>query len=135
MPNYVGGEHIMFAGGQGEITNIENRPNDGQLLHVYTTEGQIRKLPNGLPHIKRIDSIVDRLAAVQSDSQFRHKMSELDGVVWMVRYENDRIQAFSEKMTRINSRSKFTQPPMVGLLNRRLWASKDFKKLLVIIPT
>jgi len=62
-------------------------------------------------------------------------MSELDGAVWMVRYENDRIQAFSEKMTRINSRSKSTQPLTVALLKRRLWASKDFKKLLVIIPT
>lgn len=50
------GDHIKFAGGQGEITKIGKRSNGGQLLHVYTTEGQLRKLPSGLPHIERIAS-------------------------------------------------------------------------------
>ncbi|QRV16315.1 DEAD/DEAH box helicase family protein [Haloterrigena salifodinae] len=68
------GDHIKFAGGQGEITKIEDRPNGGQLLHVYTTEGQLRKLPSGLPHIERIDSIVDRLTARQTDSPIHHDL-------------------------------------------------------------
>ena len=76
MTNFEVGDHVKFAGGQGEITKIENRPNGGQLLHVYTTEGELRKLPSGLPHIERIDSIVDRLAAKQIDSPIHHDLLE-----------------------------------------------------------
>jgi len=76
MDDFHVGDHVRFAGGQGEITKIEDRPNGGQLLHVYTTEGQLRKLPSGLPHIKRIDSIVDRLAAKQIDSPLHHDLRE-----------------------------------------------------------
>ncbi len=74
MTDFEVGDHVKFAGGQGEITKIEDRPNGGQLLHVYTTEGQLRKLPSGLPHIERIDSIVDRLAAKQIDSPLHHDL-------------------------------------------------------------
>ncbi len=74
MTDFDVGDHIKFAGGQGEITKIEARPNGGQLLHVYTTEGQLRKLPNGLPHIERIDSILDRLTAQQIDSPVHHDL-------------------------------------------------------------
>ncbi|MFC7251079.1 helicase-related protein [Halomicroarcula sp. GCM10025324] len=76
MTNFEVGDHVKFAGGQGEVTKIEYRPNGGQLLHVYTTEGQLRKLPSGLPHIERIDSIVDRLAARQIDSPIHHDLRE-----------------------------------------------------------
>lgn len=58
-------DRVTFAGRQGKITNIEDRPNGGHLLHVYTTDGQLRKLPSGLPHIEKVDSIVDRLEAQQ----------------------------------------------------------------------
>ncbi|MDF9745027.1 DEAD/DEAH box helicase [Natrinema salsiterrestre] len=74
MTDFEVGEYVKFAGGQGEITKIEERPNGGQLLHVYTTEGQLRKLPSGLPHIERIDSIVDRLAARQIDSPIHYDL-------------------------------------------------------------
>jgi len=70
------GDHVKFAGGRGEITKIEDRPNDGHLLHVYTTEGQLRKLPSDLPHIERIDSIVDRLAARRIDSPVHYDLRE-----------------------------------------------------------
>jgi len=76
MTDFEVGDHVKFAGGQGEITKIEDRPNGGQLLHVYTTEGELRKLPSGLPHIERIDSIVDRLAARQVDSPIHHDLRE-----------------------------------------------------------
>ncbi len=64
---YNVGDNITFAGGKGEITKIDDRPNGSHLLHVYTTEGQLRKLPSGLSHVEKIDSIVDRLAAKQVD--------------------------------------------------------------------
>jgi SNF2 family DNA or RNA helicase len=76
MTDFKLSDHVRFAGGQGEITKIEDRPNGGQLLHVYTTEGQLRKLPGGLPHIEKIDSIVDRLAAKQIDSPLHHDLRE-----------------------------------------------------------
>ena len=76
MTDFQVGDHIKFAGGLGEITKIEDRPNGGHLLHVYTTEGQLRKLPSGLPHIERIDSIVDRLAAKQIDSPIHYDLRE-----------------------------------------------------------
>jgi len=76
MTDFEVGDHVKFAGGQGEITKIEDRPNGGQLLHVYTTEGELRKLPSGLPHIERIDSIIDRLAARQIDSPIHHDLRE-----------------------------------------------------------
>ncbi|ELY78236.1 helicase domain protein [Natrinema pallidum DSM 3751] len=76
MTNFEIGDHVKFAGGQGEITKIENRPNGGQLLHVYTTEGQSRKLLSGLPHIERIDSVVDRLEAGQIDPPLHYDLRE-----------------------------------------------------------
>ncbi|MCL9812609.1 DEAD/DEAH box helicase [Natranaeroarchaeum aerophilus] len=76
MSNFKAGEHIKFAGGRGEITKIEERPNGGHLLHVYTSEGQLRKLPSGLPHIKKLDSLVDRLAAGQSDAPLQYDLRE-----------------------------------------------------------
>jgi SNF2 family DNA or RNA helicase len=76
MTGFEVGDHVKFAGGQGEITKIEERPNSGQLLHVYTTEGQLRKLPSGLPHIEKVDSIVDCLAAKQVDSPLHHDLRE-----------------------------------------------------------
>ena len=57
------GDYVKSAGGRGEITKIEERPNGGHRLHVYTSEGQLRKLPSGLPHIEKLDSLVDRLGA------------------------------------------------------------------------
>ena len=68
--------HVTFAGGQGEITKIEERPNGSHLLHVYTTEGQLRKLPSGLPHIEKIESIINRLRAQQVDEPLHHNIRE-----------------------------------------------------------
>ncbi|SIS18350.1 DEAD/DEAH box helicase [Natronorubrum thiooxidans] len=76
MTKFVVGDHVKFAGGQGEITKIEERPNGSQLLHVYTAEGQLRKLPSGLPHIEKIDSIVDRLAAKQINDPIQYDLRE-----------------------------------------------------------
>lgn len=76
MTNYEVGDHVKFAGGQGEITKIEDRQNGGQLLHVYTKEGQLRKLPSGLPHIERLDSIIDRLTARKIDSPIHYDRRE-----------------------------------------------------------
>ena len=63
MTDFEVGDHITFAGRQGEITQIEERPNGSHLLHVYTTEGKRQPLPRGLPHIEKIESIVDRLTS------------------------------------------------------------------------
>jgi hypothetical protein len=60
------GDRINFSGSRGEITKNEERPNGGHLLHVYTSEGQLRRLPSGLPRIESLDSPVDRLAAGRS---------------------------------------------------------------------
>jgi SNF2 family DNA or RNA helicase len=76
MTSFEIGDHVKFAGGQGEITKIEDRPNGGQLLHVYTMEGQLRKLPSGLPHIEKVDSIVDRLEARQIDDPLHYDLRE-----------------------------------------------------------
>jgi SNF2 family DNA or RNA helicase len=76
MTSFEVGDRVKFAGGKGEITKIEDRPNGGRLLHVYTTEGELRKLPSGLPHIERIDSIVDRLAYRQIGSPIHHDLRE-----------------------------------------------------------
>lgn len=80
--NFSVGDHIKFAGGQGEITKIEPRSNGSHLLHVYTAEGQLRKLPSGLPHIERIDSIIDRISAPQVDEplhfELRNRAVQLD---------------------------------------------------------
>jgi NNP family nitrate/nitrite transporter-like MFS transporter len=46
MTDYEVGNHVTFAGGQGQITNIEDRPNGSHLHHVYTTDGQLRKQGN-----------------------------------------------------------------------------------------
>ncbi|WP_435317641.1 helicase-related protein [Haloarchaeobius sp. TZWSO28] len=76
MTEFKVGEYVKFAGGQGEITRIESRLNGGHLLHVYTKEGQLRKLPSGLPHIEKIDSIVDRLVAKQIDEPLHYDLRE-----------------------------------------------------------
>jgi len=76
MTDFEVGDHVKFAGGRGEITKIEERPNGGHLLHVYTSEGQLRKLPSGLPHIEKLDSLVDRLAAGQSDAPLHYDLRE-----------------------------------------------------------
>ena len=76
MTNFEVGGHIKSVGGQIEIAKIEDRPKGGQILHVYTTEGQIRKLPSGLPHIERTDSIIDRLAAGQIDPPIHYDLRE-----------------------------------------------------------
>lgn len=47
------------------------------IFHVYTTAGdQIQKCPFCLPHIERIDSVVDRLAARQIESPIHYDLSE-----------------------------------------------------------
>ena len=76
MTDFDIGEQIKFAGGRGEITKIEERPNGSHLLHVYTSEGQLRKLPSGLPHIEKLDSLIDRLAAGQSDAPLHYDLRE-----------------------------------------------------------
>ena len=76
MTDYEVGDQVTFAGGQGEISKIEQRPNGSHLLHVYTTEGELQKLPSGLPHIEKVDSIVDRLAAKQIDDPLHHDLRE-----------------------------------------------------------
>ena len=76
MTNFEVGDYVKFAGGRGELTKIEERPNGGHLLHVYTSEGQLRKLPSGLPHIEKLDSLVDRLAASQSDTPLHYDLRE-----------------------------------------------------------
>jgi hypothetical protein len=72
MTEFGVGNRVTFAGEIGEITKIDERPNDGRLLHVYTTEGQLRKFSSGLPHIEKINSVVDRLAAKQSDEPMHY---------------------------------------------------------------
>ncbi|OUJ18305.1 Superfamily II DNA/RNA helicase SNF2 family [Methanonatronarchaeum thermophilum] len=76
------GDRVKFAGGKGEVTKIEERPNGNHLLHVYTDEGQLRKLPSGLPHIEKMDSVVDRLKACEVDSpvhcDLRERATRLD---------------------------------------------------------
>lgn len=76
MTEFEIGDHVKFGGGWGEITKIEVRPNGGHLLHVYTTEGQLRKLSSRLPHIEKIDSSVDRLPAKQIDAHLHHDLRE-----------------------------------------------------------
>ena len=76
MSDFEIGDRVKFAGGRGEITKIEDRPNGSHLLHVYTTEGRLRKLPSGLPHIEKMDSIVDRLAAKRVDEPIHHDLRE-----------------------------------------------------------
>jgi len=76
MTDFEVGDQVKFAGGRGEITKIEERPNEGHLLHVYTSEGRLRKLPSGLPHIEKLDSLVDRLAAGQSDPPLHYNLRE-----------------------------------------------------------
>ena len=76
MSEYEVGDYVKVAGGRGEITKIEERPNAGHLLHVYTSEGQLRKLPSGLPHIEKLDSLIDRLAAGQSDAPLHYDLRE-----------------------------------------------------------
>ncbi len=76
MSDYKVGDYVKFSGGRGEITKIEERPNGGHLLHVYTSEGQLRKLPSGLPHIEKFDSLIDRLAAGQSDASLHYDLRE-----------------------------------------------------------
>ena len=76
MTDYEVGDQVTFAGGRGEISKIEERPNGSHLLHVYTTEGELQKLPSGLPHIEKIDSIVDRLTAKQVDDPVHHNLRE-----------------------------------------------------------
>ncbi len=76
MTDFDVGDQVTFAGGRGEISKIEERPNGSHLLHVYTTEGELQKLPSGLPHIEKIDSIVDRLTAKQVDDPVHHNLRE-----------------------------------------------------------
>ena len=63
-------------GGRGKITKIEERPNRGHLLHVYAPEGQLRKLFSGLPHVEKLDSLVGRLSAGQSDTPLHSDLRE-----------------------------------------------------------
>ena len=76
MIDYEIGDRIAFAGGQGEISKIEERPNGSHLLHIYTNDGELQKLPSGLPHIEKIDSIVDRLSTKQVDDPLHHDLRE-----------------------------------------------------------
>ena len=76
MIDYEVGDRVTFAGGRGEISKIEERPNGSHLLHVYTSEGKLQKLPSGLPHIEKVDSIVDRLTAKQIDDPVHHDLRE-----------------------------------------------------------
>lgn len=76
MTDFEVGDRVTFAGGEGEITRIEERPNGSHLLHVYTSDGQLRRLPSSLPHIEKIDSIVDRLAATDFDPPLHHDVRE-----------------------------------------------------------
>ena len=76
MTNYEVGDRVKFAGGRGEVSKIEERPNGSHLLHVYTSEGKLQKLPSGLPHIERVDSIVDRLTAKQIADPIHHDLRE-----------------------------------------------------------
>ena len=100
MSDFEVGDHVSFAGGQGTISKIEERPNGSHLLHVYTTDGQLNKLPSGLPHIERIDSIVDRLAADQVDSpthyDLRERATRLD-----LAYKYDRFLSLSSNRIEI----------------------------------
>ena len=74
MTDFEVGDRVTFAGGQGQITKIKEHPNGSQLLHVCTDEGQLRKLPSSLPHIEKLDTIVDRLAAAHIDQPLHHDL-------------------------------------------------------------
>jgi len=78
MTNFQVSDHVKFAGGTWERSRKSKaRPNGGHLLHVYTSEGpRSRKLPSGLSHIKKLDSLVDRLAAGQSDAPLHYDLRE-----------------------------------------------------------
>jgi len=106
MTDYAVGNHVTFAGGQGEITKIEERPNGSHLLHVYTTEGQLRKLPSGLPHIEKIDSIVDRLTAKRVDDpvhyDLRDRATRLD-----LAYRYDRFLSLTNNRIEIEPNLQF----------------------------
>ncbi len=76
MTDFEIGDQITFAGGKGEITKIEDRLNENHLLHVYTADGQLRKFPSGLPHLEKLDSIIDRLSSKQVDNPLHHDLRE-----------------------------------------------------------
>lgn len=76
MTDFEVGDKVTFAGGQGEISKIEERPSGNHLLHVYTSEGQLRRLPSSLPHIEKVDSIVDSLAAQDFDPPLHYDLRE-----------------------------------------------------------
>jgi hypothetical protein len=70
MTEFNSGDRVTFAGGKGEIIKTNEHPNGSQLRHVCTDEGQLRKLPSSLPHIEKLDGIVDRLAAARSTIRY-----------------------------------------------------------------
>jgi len=76
------------------------------LLHVYTTEGQLRKLPSGLPHIEKIDSIVDRLTAKRVDDpvhyDLRDRATRLD-----LAYRYDRFLSLTNNRIEIEPNLQF----------------------------
>ncbi|WP_254832856.1 hypothetical protein [Haloglomus salinum] len=76
MSDFTVGNHVRFAGGRAEITKIEERPNGGHFLHAYTSAGQLRKLPSGLARTEKLDSLVDHLAARQSDAPLQYDLRE-----------------------------------------------------------
>lgn len=49
MTKFEVGDYVKFAGGRGEITKVEERPNGGHFLRVYTSEGELRKHPAAFP--------------------------------------------------------------------------------------
>jgi hypothetical protein len=52
MPDkYNQGETVSFAGGHGEVVQVENVGEDEQLLYVVS-ENELLKMPSSLPQIR-----------------------------------------------------------------------------------
>jgi SNF2 family DNA or RNA helicase len=100
MTDFEVGDQVKFAGGKGEIAKVEERPNGGHLLHVYTTEGERRPFPSTLPHLEKVDSIVDRLTTRQIDdplyNDLRERATRLD-----LAYRYDRFVSLTNNRTEI----------------------------------
>jgi hypothetical protein len=104
MTKFSVGDQVTFAGGHGEITKIEDRPKGGHLLQVYTTEGELRKLPSGLPHIERVDSVVDRPSAGQVDHPLHYELRDR-AVGLDLAYTYDRFLSLTANRIEININS------------------------------
>ena len=62
MSDFTIGDRVDFGNGTGEIIKIEGDQADGGILHILSADGELKKLPAGLPHITVIESSEGLLA-------------------------------------------------------------------------